>query len=81
MNPFVIDGDSFVSLDNLAKQDELTVRGLNETIWSIIVTKGHGTVRLKDYDAFLGGNVTVGYEAVTQITDNMVITVREVITI
>ena len=77
VNPFVIDGDSFVSLDNLAKQDELTVRGLNETIWSIIVTKGHGTVRLKDYDAFLGGNITVGYEAVTQITDNMVITVRE----
>lgn len=76
-NPFVIDGDNFAALENLAAQDELTVRGIKETIWSITVTKGHGTVRLKDYDAFLGGNITIGYEAVAQITDDMVITVRE----
>ena len=76
-NPFVIDGDNFAALENLAAQDELTVRGIKETIWSITVTKGRGTVRLKDYDAFLGGNITIGYEAVAQITDDMVITVRE----
>lgn len=75
--PFVVDIDRFISLEDLAEQDELTVRGIDEVIWSIIVTKGHGTVKIKDSDAFLGGGITVGYEAVTQITKDMVITVRE----
>ncbi|TAH69582.1 MAG: PEGA domain-containing protein [Anaerolineaceae bacterium] len=75
--PFVVDGDSFVLLDDLAIQDELTVRGIDETIWSIIVTKGHGTVKIKDYEAFIGGSITVGYEAVMQITEGMTITTRE----
>ena len=75
--PFVLDGDSFISLDDLAIQDELTVRGIDETIYSVIVTKGHGRVKIKDYEAFLGGSITVGYEAVSQVTENMVITIRE----
>lgn len=75
--PFVLDGDGPISLDDLAIQDELTVRGIDETIYSIIVTKGHGTVRIKDYEAFIGGSITVGYEAVSQVDENMVITVRE----
>ena len=75
--PFVVDIDRFISLEDLAERDELTVRGIDEVIWSIIVTKGHGTVKIKDSDAFLGGSITVGYEAVTQITKDMVITVRE----
>ncbi len=76
-NPLVVDADGLTSLDVLAPQDELMVRGVDETIWSIIVTKGHGTVRIKDYEAFLGGSITVGYEAVQQITEDMSITVRE----
>lgn len=75
--PYVIDYDSFITLEDLAVQDELTVRGIDETIWSLIVTKGHGRVRIKDSEAFIGGSITVGYEAVSQVTENMVITVRE----
>lgn len=75
--PYVIDYDRIIRLEDLAVQDELTVRGINETIWSIIVTKGHGKVIVKDYEAFLGGSITVGYEAVSPVTDNMVFTVRE----
>jgi len=76
-SPLVIDNGNFITLEDLAIQDELTVRGIEETVWSIKVTKGHGTVRLTDCDAFLGGSVTVGYEAVQQITEDMTITVRE----
>lgn len=76
-NPVVVDMDKFITLEDLAVQDELTVRGIGETIWSIIVTKGHGIVRIKDYEAFLGGSITVGYEAVQLITEDMSITVRE----
>lgn len=75
--PFVLDNGNFVTIDSLAEQDVLTVRGIEEVIWSITVTKGHGTVRLKDYNAFLGGSITIGYEATQQITEDMVITVRE----
>ena len=60
-NPVVIDNDKFITMEDLAIQDELTIRGIDKTIWSVIVTKGHGTVKLKDYEAFLGGSITVGY--------------------
>jgi hypothetical protein len=73
----VIDGDELVPVTNLAEQDMLTVRGVDKTIWSITITKGHGTVILEDYDDFMGGNITVGYEPVMQITEDMKITVRE----
>lgn len=76
-NPVVIDNDKFITMEDLAIQDELTIRGIDKTIWSVIVTKGHGTVKLKDYEAFLGGSITVGYEAVQEITEDMTITVRE----
>lgn len=75
--PVVLDNDNFITLDDLAEQDVLTVRGIDEVIWSINVLKGHGTVKLKDYNAFLGGSVTVGYEATQQITEDLTITVRE----
>jgi len=75
--PVVIDNDKFITMEELAIQDELTVRGIDKTIWSIVVTKGHGTVRLTDCDAFLGGSVSIGYESVQEITENMTVIVRE----
>lgn len=76
-SPFVADNGKLITLEDLAIQDELTVRGIDETILSITVTKGHGTVRLKDCDDFLGGSITIGYEAVQKIEEDMTITVRE----
>ncbi len=73
----ILDGKEFVSVDHLAEQDELTVRGYEETIWSITVTRGHGTVKLIDYEAFLGDFITIGYEAIQQIAKDMILTVRE----
>ncbi|MFT4144964.1 MAG: PEGA domain-containing protein [Mobilitalea sp.] len=66
-----------VSLSTLTEQDELTVRGYEEIIYSIIVTRGHGTVVLEDYDTLLGSEITIGYEAVQQITEDMELNVRE----
>jgi hypothetical protein len=76
-NITILDGDEFVPVADLAEQDELTIRGYEETIWSITVTKGHGTVMLEDYGDFLGDNITIGYESMQQITEGMEITVRE----
>ncbi len=73
----IINGDKFIGVKELAEQDELAIRGYEETIWSITVTRGHGTVKLADPGAFLGGYVTVGYEAMQQITEDLTLTVRE----
>lgn len=73
----VINEEEFVPISTLTEQDELIVRGFEETIWSISVTRGHGTVVLEDYKAFLGSFITIGYEAIQQITENMEIAVRE----
>lgn len=76
-NVIILDEGTLIPISNLSEQDELTIRGYEENIWSIIVTKGHGTLKLEDYEAFLGANITVGYEATQQITEDMAITVGE----
>lgn len=73
----ILDGSDFITVHELAEMDELTVRGYEETIWSITVTRGHGTVKLVDYKNFLGDHITIGYETMQQIVEDMVIKVRE----
>lgn len=73
----ILDGQEFIPVANLAEQDELTIWGYEETIWSIIVTRGHGTVKLADYESFLGDNITIGYEAMVQVDKDLAITVQE----
>lgn len=76
-NIFVLNGLEAVPITTLTEQDELTVRGYEDTIWSIIVTRGHGTVVLEDYEPFLGAFITIGYESIQQIEEGMEIAVRE----
>jgi hypothetical protein len=73
----ILDGDELIPISDLAEQDILTVWGYEETVWSIVVTRGHGYVVLQDYSDYLGDFITIGYEAMQQISENMVITVRE----
>lgn len=73
----ILNGTDFVTVYDLATMDELTVRGYEEMIWSITVTRGHGTVKLEDYEGFLGDFITIGYEAIQQIARDMIIMVRE----
>lgn len=73
----ILDGSEFIPVTDLVEQDELTIRGYEETIWSITVTRGHGTVIPTDYEDFIGDNITIGYESMQQIAEGMEITVRE----
>jgi PEGA domain. len=73
----ILNNKEFISAQDLAEQDVLTVWGNEETIWSVIVTKGHGTVKLRDYEDYLGDLISVGYESLQQITENLKILVRE----
>jgi hypothetical protein len=74
---FVVDGNESATVDNVAEQDVLTVWGNEETICSIIVTTGHGTVKLEDYGDYLGDTISIGYESMLQVTDDFAVGVRE----
>lgn len=74
---FILNGEETIPVTELAEQDELTIRGYDDTIYSIVVARGHGTVILENYSNFLGDYITIGYEAIQQITEDMKITVRE----
>lgn len=73
----VINDGAFVTVNDLAKQDELMIRGFDQTIWSIEVTRGHGTVKLIDVKAFSEGMITIGYEAIQQVSEDLTVVVRE----
>lgn len=69
--------DSLINLIDINEKDELTVKGINEEIWSIIVTKGHGYIRLRNYEDFLEGSIEVGYHIILPIVKDMLIVARE----
>lgn len=74
---FVYNGKNQLNLIDVNEIDELTIRGYKTKIWSIRVTKGHGYVRLSDYDYFIGGNLSIGTQDFYGIAENMVFTIRE----
>lgn len=74
---YILNGKDAVTVDTLTEQDVLKVWGYQETIWSVTVSKGHGIVKLEDYKDYLGDSVTIGYESMLQITNNLAVPVRE----
>lgn len=66
-----------INLIDINEKDELMIKGVGNEIWSIVVTKGHGYIRLSNYDAFIGGTIEVGYQVMDQIVEDMLIVVRE----
>lgn len=66
-----------ITQEDLNQEDELTVIGYEKTIYSIIVTKGHGTIQFEDYDDFVGGTVYIGKAEILPIVKNMEVIVQE----
>lgn len=70
-------GETLINLIEINEKDELTVKGINEEIRSIIITKGHGYIRLRNYEDFLEGSIEVGYHIILPIVKDMLIVARE----
>ena len=66
-----------IDILDLDQKDELTIKGYEREVWCILVTKGHGTLQLEDYDDFIGGSAYIGNQEILQVVPNMVITVQE----
>lgn len=79
LHDFVVvasDGE-LIDIRELAEPDELIVRGYGDTIYSITVLKGHGYISLVNDAYFIGGIVTVGNEVGLEITEDMLMLVKE----
>lgn len=70
-------GGEELTLEELDTTDELLAVGYEKKIYSIIVTKGHGTLKFTDYEDFIGGTAYIGKRAVLAVEEDMIVTVRE----
>lgn len=66
-----------IDLIDLNAKDEVAVKGVGSQICSIVVTTGHGYIRLQNYADFIGGTIEVGYGIMIPIVKNMLIAAKE----
>lgn len=66
-----------ISVAEINAVDEISVRGIGSTIYSIVVTKGHGYVRITDQTNMVGGLLEVGDSILTVISKDMVLVAPE----
>ena len=57
--------------------DTLKVQGIDRTVYSVAVEKGHGYLRLKNDEYFWGGWIEVGQEIIRPIEEDMLLVVPE----
>lgn len=74
-NTIVINEGNLSSIDKLDSIDVITLKGQDKQLDSIIITSGHGYVRLDSTTYFEGGFIEIGSKIVQMITENMVIPV------
>lgn len=61
----------------ITPEDKVTFRGKSGQAYSIIVTRGHGYIKPKNYKDFLGGIVSVQGEMILPVSKNMLLSVPE----
>lgn len=76
-NLVVVRDGKLLELEELDEKDEITIHGHNREIFSIQVTKGHGTLQFEDYSDFIGGTAYIGNKAILPVIEDMVIVVQE----
>ena len=62
---------------DIVKQDVISVHGVDHSIYSINVDRGHGYLRLKNDQALIGGWIEVGSAVIREITEDMLLVVPE----
>lgn len=66
-----------IELMDINETDILTFQGIDRTVYSIVVEKGHGYLRLTGDENFIGGWIEVGQNIIHPITEGMLLTVPE----
>ncbi|MBD5394669.1 MAG: PEGA domain-containing protein [Lachnospiraceae bacterium] len=73
----VFSGTEEITMNQILKQDVISLRGTDRDILSIIVKKGHGYLDLENDQELIGGWIEVGQTVIQQITEDMLLTVPE----
>lgn len=66
-----------IELMDINASDVLTISGIENNVYSIVVEKGHGYLKLSNDEKFIGGFIEVGQSRIAQITEDMLLVVPE----
>lgn len=73
----VLSNANKINIAQIVSQDEVTLRGVGDTVYSIVVDKGHGYITFKGVDAFVGGYASIGTKQLFEVTNGMLTTTQE----
>lgn len=76
-NLHIYDGERLKPLEHLAKEDTITMRGIGQEVYVIKVNRGHGYLTLSADTDYIGGNIYQNNDYLTQITEDMVLQIKE----
>ncbi len=71
------DGDREIALIDVNTEDEVTLNVWNGTLLSVVITKGHGYIRLLNQGTYVGGFVEIGKDVIVPVTADMLVAVGE----
>jgi len=73
----VASNDKLIELMDINEKDMLTVYGIDQKIYSIVIEKGHGYVSLTNDSDFIGGFIEIGQSIIKPIKEGMLLVVPE----
>lgn len=79
VSEFIVAFDGSVPLNvmEINTEDQVTLYIYGGKLVSVVVDVGHGYVRLKNQDTYVGGMVEIGYDVIVPVTNDMLLAVRE----
>ncbi|WP_022749444.1 hypothetical protein [Lachnobacterium bovis] len=73
----VFSGNEMIELNKISSKDEIALEGKGKSIYSIVVTTGHGTLKLKNTGLFEGSFLQLDNRAFVNITKDLTMDVQE----
>lgn len=64
-------------ISDVLSMDYVTLRGVEENIYVVLINQGHGYLELSGEEDFIGGTISVGTTAIEEITDDLKLTIKE----
>ncbi|WP_273321660.1 PEGA domain-containing protein [Vallitalea guaymasensis] len=64
----IFNGNPF-DINDLTEEDEVTLLGYKDIVWTIIMENGHGYIQLKNHSNFIGGTLQIGTNKTVDIKD------------
>ena len=74
---FVFSDGEQIEIMDINTVDSLCIQGIDHTVYSIAIDKGHGYLRLKNDEYFWGGWIEVGQNIIRPIEEDMLLVIPE----